>query len=75
MNPGVTQTRLSGSGGIHATGGNRLIQVDVTIADLDVETALGVRAGPGLEVDGRPLATEIRQRHQVALLALLALWE
>src|SRR5581483_1332606 len=46
--------------------------VEVAVADLDVEAALRVRAGPRLVVDRRALRAEIRQRDEVPDLALLA---
>src|SRR5262249_8832076 len=54
---------------------NRFVEIQITVADLHVEAAFGVRAHPCFEVDGRALAAEVRQRHQVADLAFLALWE
>src|SRR5215208_622958 len=62
-------------GAVQRAAGDRLVDVEVAVADLDVEAALGVGAGPGLEVDGGALAPEIGERHQVAALALLAFRE
>ena len=53
--------------------GNRLVDVEVTVADFQVETAVRVRADPRLVVNRGALAAEIRQRDKVASLALLAL--
>jgi hypothetical protein len=73
-NPWVIPTRLSGSRDIHAAGGNGLIKVDITVADLDVEPASGVDTYPGFVVDRRPLTAVVRQRHQLAHVAFLTLW-
>ena len=55
--------------------GDRLVDVEVAVADLNVEAAIGVGTGPRLEVDRGPLAAKVGQGHQVTALALLALRE
>jgi hypothetical protein len=50
-----------------------LIDVKVAVANLDIEPALEVRAGPSLIVDGCRQAPEIRQGNQIAGFALLTL--
>jgi hypothetical protein len=52
-----------------------LLDVQVAVSDLDVEAAGGVGTRPGLEVDGRPLAAEIGQGHQITNLAFKAFGE
>lgn len=52
---------------------NRLVNVQVTVANLEVEATIRVGADPRLIVDRCPLAAEIRQRHEIARLTLLAL--
>ena len=51
---------------------NRLVDVQVAVANLEIKTTIRVRTDPRLVVNRRPLAPEIGQRHQVACLALLA---
>jgi hypothetical protein len=41
------------------TAGNGLVHVEVAVADLDVEAAIGVRAGPRLKVNGSTLTAKI----------------
>lgn len=50
-----------------------LIDVEVAVSDLEIEAAIWVRADPGFVVDGSALTAEVRQRNQIASLALLAL--
>ena len=47
------------AGSMHCATGDGLVYVEVSIADFDVEPAVRVRAGPGLEVDGSALAAEV----------------
>jgi hypothetical protein len=54
---------------------NGFINIDITIPDFQVESAIRIGANPGLVVNSCPLATKIRQGHQVSSLALLALGE
>ena len=65
----------SQAGGVHGAVGDGLLDVEVAVANLDVEAARGVGAGPRLEVDGSALAAEVGQGHEVTDLALLALGE
>ena len=43
-----------------------LVQVDVPVADLDVESAVGIGAHPRLVVDSRALPSEVGERDEVA---------
>jgi hypothetical protein len=54
---------------------DRFINIDITIPDFQVESAIRIGANPGFVVNSCPLATKIRQGHQVSSLALLALGE
>ena len=54
---------------MHCAAGDRLVEVHVSVANLYVETAIGVAAHPSLIVDRRALAAEIRQREQVSIIA------
>ena len=38
---------------------NRLVDIEIPVADLEIEPAVGVGANPGLVVDGSALAAEI----------------
>ena len=51
------------------------INIDITIPDFQVEPAIRIGANPGFVVNSCPLATKIRQGHQVSSLALLAFGE
>ena len=51
---------------------NGLVGVDIAVANLQIEMAIGIRTYPGLEMDGRALASEIRKRHKIAVAAVLA---
>jgi hypothetical protein len=50
---------------------DRFIEIDVPVADFDVESAIRVGADPCFEVHGRALAPKIRKGDQVAQAALL----
>jgi hypothetical protein len=67
------ESYLTISGSVNGSARNRLVDVEVAVADLEVEAAVGIGTHPGFVVDGRALATEIRQRHEVPGLAFLAL--
>ena len=45
----------------------RLIDEQVTVADLDVEAAIRVGTDPRLEVDRRALAAKVGKRHKVSI--------
>jgi len=51
------------------------VDIDITVPDFQVEAAIRVGANPRFVVDICPLATKIRQGHQVSRLAFLALGE
>jgi hypothetical protein len=55
---------------MHAARGNWLVQVNIPITDLDVKTTIWVSADPGLVVNRRSLTTVVRERHQLADVAL-----
>ena len=57
---------------VYGAAGDGLVNVEVAVADLQVEATVRVGANPRLEVNRRALAAEVRQRHKVAGLALLA---
>jgi len=57
------------------TARDRFVDVQVAVADLDVEPAARVCARPGFEVNRRALAAEVRQRHQVSFPAFLTFGE
>jgi hypothetical protein len=69
----IDQDRLANPGVVHRAANNRLVDVDVTVSYLEVEATIGISADPRLIVNWRALAAEVRQRHQVACIALLAL--
>src|SRR5687768_11561411 len=71
--PGACRWCLPVSGGVDGAARDRFVDVEVAVADLQVEAAVGIRADPGLVVNRGALAAEIRQRDKVASLALLAL--
>ena len=54
---------------------DRLVDVDIPVADLQVVTALGIGTNPGFIVDRSALITEVRKRNQVPGLALLTFWK
>jgi len=58
---------------MHCAAGYGLVQVDIPIANLDVEAAIWIGADPCLIVDGRSLASKIGQWHQVSFATLLTL--
>jgi hypothetical protein len=58
---------------MHSSVANGFVEINVTVADLDVEATIGVGADPSLIVDRGALATEIREGDQIADIALLAL--
>ena len=57
---------------MHGAAGNWLVKVDIAIADLDIESAVGVAAHPCLVVNWSALAPEIRERQETTLLASAA---
>jgi hypothetical protein len=52
-----------------------LIDIDIAISDLQVESTLRVCANPGFVLDRGSLAAKIRKRHEVSGLAFLTLGE
>lgn len=53
--------------------GDGLVDVDVTVANLEVEATSGIATHPGLKVDGGPMTAEVGQGYQVPFFAPLAL--
>ena len=64
--------RSPGSRGVHRPWGNRLVQVDVSVPYLEVETAWGIYADPSLEVHCCSLPAIVRQWDQVPNIAFQA---
>jgi hypothetical protein len=56
---GSTNAVLAYAWCVHGTVADGLVQVDVTVADLDVETAFRVGACPCFVVDGCALASKV----------------
>jgi len=54
---------------------NGFINIDITIPDFQVETAIRIGADPCFIMDSCPLTAKIRQGHQVSRLTLLTLWK
>lgn len=54
---------------------NGFVDINVTIPDFQVETAIGIGANPCFIFDRCALTAKIRQGHQVSSLALLAFRE
>ena len=57
------------------TAENGLVKVYLTIPDLEVESAIRIRTHPRLVANRRTLASEVRQRNEIALVTLQALRE
>ena len=55
--------------------GNGFVNVDITIPDFQVETAIRIGANPCFVMNGCPLAAKVRQGHQVSRIAFLAFGE
>ena len=55
---------LANSGNVVDTAVNRLVQINVAISDLDVETAVRLGAYPGFVLYWSALAPKIRKGHQ-----------
>jgi hypothetical protein len=64
---------LAGPRGIHTAWSNRLIEVDVTVADLDVEAALRIYTDPSFIMNRRSLSAIIGKGNKLPFLALKAL--
>ena len=60
---------------VDCAAGDGFVDVKVAVADFEVESAVRIGADPGLEMNCRALAAEIRERHQVTRLTFLALRE
>jgi len=51
---------------------DRFIDINIAVSDLQIETAIGIGTYPGLILDGRSLAAEIREWYKVPSMALNA---
>jgi hypothetical protein len=60
---------------VHRATHDRLVSIDITIPDFQVKAAIRIGANPRLELNGRTLTTEVRQRHEVSGIAFLTLGE
>ena len=58
---------------MHYAADDRLVNIDVSIPDFEVEATIGVSAHPRFIVDWRALTPKVRQRHQIARITLLTL--
>ena len=56
---GLLVGRLTDAGHVSRAVGDGLVQIDIAVADFDVESAIGVAANPRLVVNGRALASEV----------------
>jgi hypothetical protein len=54
---------------------DRLVDINITVSDLKIETAIRICADPCLIMNGRSLTAKIRKGYQISCLALLALRE
>jgi hypothetical protein len=54
---------------------DRLVNIDIAVADFQVKTTLRIGANPGLILDRGALTTEIGKGHQVTSFAFLAFGE
>ena len=54
---------------------NRLVQIHVAVTNLEVESAVRIRADPRFVVDRRSLATEVGQREQFTAITRSTLWK
>jgi hypothetical protein len=52
---------------------NRLVEVYFTVPDFKIESAVRISTYPRLVANGRPLASEVRQRNKVPFLAFQTL--
>jgi hypothetical protein len=51
------------------------VDIDVTVPDFKVETAIRIGANPGFVMNGRPLTAKVGQGHQISRITLLAFGE
>ena len=56
--------RLANPGNVVDTAVNRLVQINVAVSDLDIETAVRLGAYPGFVLYWSALAPKIRKGHQ-----------
>ena len=54
---------------------NGFINIDITIPDFQVESAIRICANPGFVLNGCPLAAKIRQGYQISCITLLTFGE
>jgi len=60
---------------MHGAAYDGLVYVNITVSYLQVESTSGVSTYPRLVMNGRPLAAEIGQGHEIASTAFLAFGE
>jgi len=60
---------------MHCPADNGFVNIDITIPDFQVETAIRIGANPGLVMNGCPLTAKVRKGHQVSRLTLQAFGE
>jgi hypothetical protein len=51
------------------------VDIDVTVPDFEVKTAIRIGANPGFVMNGRPLTAKVGQGHQLSRIAFQALGE
>jgi hypothetical protein len=61
--------------GAQFTAQDRLVEVNLAVPYLDVISTIRIRTHPRLVANRRPLASEVRQRNEIALVTLLAFGE
>jgi hypothetical protein len=54
---------------------NGLVDIDITVPDFEVKTAIRIGANPGFVLDSCPLAAKIRERHQFSRITFVTLGE
>ena len=69
---GTRENRLTGPGRIHATGRDRLIQVDVAVTDFNVEPTIRIYANPCLVVHRGALSSIVGKGDQFSFVAFQA---
>jgi len=71
----INESELAGAAVMHRAAHDRLVDIDVTVADLQIEAALRVSAYPGFVMNCGALTAKIGQGNQVTLFAFLTLGE
>jgi hypothetical protein len=63
---GRGEIRLAHSRDVHAAGTDGLVQVDVAVANLEIEATVGIDTHPRFVMNRRALATVVRERNQLS---------